>query len=274
MTSPRDIHPDAEPIAPRDAELVQRFLDDELTGNAGAAFAKRLQREPSLRAELDRNRALQAELRHTLPFGANNADTPDATAVLDAVFDAPAPPRPFPFRRIAAYAGALAAALVLAVTVRTAVMHASRVAVPVDPARLYLATTRAFEPDIVCDTPEKFIEYTAEHLGPRLTANFDTPVALIGWRKPRGAYGGELPDDPNDPNADPARILLATAPDGTPEGTRIIVVFHEADRPVTEPASITGLNIFERRFGKLTATEVTPLASPMVLELVEPASGR
>jgi len=117
---------------------------------------------------------------------------------------------------------------------------------------VFRAAAEDFTPTVVCDTPEKFVAYTEEYLSVGLTATFDTPVALIGWKPLDESYD------------DGPRVLLAR--DGV--GRAVIVVF---ERNAGAPILPTdGYRVFTRRFGDVSATEITPGEASAVLDLVNP----
>ncbi|MEM7756101.1 MAG: hypothetical protein AAF297_10750 [Planctomycetota bacterium] len=129
-----------------------------------------------------------------------------------------------------------------------------------DAERYYTMVTRRFEPQVICDTPEKFIDYTQKAFGEPLTASFDSPVTLVGWT---GLDGGYDPDAP----ADGPRCLLALGP----SGERIVVVFDDAASPAVLSDDGASVRTFTQRFGSLAAYEVTPLEESVVLGLLSPA---
>lgn len=114
---------------------------------------------------------------------------------------------------------------------------------------LHAALVQNDTPEIVCDTPEKFLAYTTEKLGEAITARFDTGVALIGWR---GA--AEYREDTR------KRVLLARAATGEP----VLVLFQPKAYPAptqTNPA----LHLHKRELGTMTAWEVSSFSQPVVL---------
>ena len=127
------------------------------------------------------------------------------------------------------------------------------VAVSRDAGRYYATITASFDPEVVCDTPEKFVTYTEAALGLALTASFEGPEVLIGWDAFLGAYTDEVGP----------RVLLALAP----SGERVVVVF-EPDPPERSIVPGDGINAFEREFGSVRATELTPLDQPTVMTTV------
>lgn len=115
-------------------------------------------------------------------------------------------------------------------------------------------------PSTVCDTPEKFLNYTTKAVGAPITADFDTDATLVGWRSPSGGYDGREHEP---------RVLLALDPDGN----HIVVVFQHTSlaRPRFEEDG--GLRRFHQRFGDVHAWEITPNENPVVLQLLSLVNG-
>lgn len=129
-----------------------------------------------------------------------------------------------------------------------------------DARSVYMSISANFEPQHICDTPEKFDRYTQIAFGSTISADFGTPTQLVGWR----AMGGAVYDPDKPPRTPTTRILMSRAPDGTetlaffvPKGLKI---------PQLDPGST--LNIFERSFGKVKVYEVTPLDEPHTLPIL------
>lgn len=92
---------------------------------------------------------------------------------------------------------------------------------------------RNLEPEVVCDTPEKFEQYTQQAFGVTIAADFNPAtnggITLIGWIYPDDGYGADT--DPADITG--RRILMARDNAGDP----VIAVFDDADLRLDEPSS-------------------------------------
>ncbi|MEM1422677.1 MAG: hypothetical protein AAGH64_01615 [Planctomycetota bacterium] len=134
-----------------------------------------------------------------------------------------------------------------------------------DPIRADLAL-RGFEvnpnPSVVCDTPEKFVDYTTLAFGEPITARFDSAVALVGWRATLSTYD---PDEAGQP-----RTLLAYDADGD----EVVVLFQPARFPRPELGDASGLTLFGGRFGGVEVWEVSDGDTPVVLPLLSLADAR
>lgn len=202
--------------------------------------------------------ALEAELR----------DRPDLARALDQIradahalrrhytFPVEAPHRA-PVTRYAAVAAVLVVAAVVAffawpTPVRTVQLgHARGV------------MEGPFEPDVVCDTPEKFRQYGIDTFGVPLTADFEqaaaSNVALIGWTSYEGRYGRDVESGEN-----PLRVLLARAPDGG----RVVVVFRPPGTLRFDDGYTHGFTRHSTTLGGLIVDEIGTNDQPVVLPLL------
>ena len=123
---------------------------------------------------------------------------------------------------------------------------------------LYRQAERDLTPRVVCDTPQKFEVYTRETFGVPVTARFDGQAELIGWRGVSPAYGdfqhGRMQ----------ARVLLASAPDGSP----IVVLFQDRLQPPPTASQRSGLQVYGREFGEVAAWEISASDQPLVLDVL------
>jgi hypothetical protein len=119
-------------------------------------------------------------------------------------------------------------------------------------AALHEGFVRNQVPTTVCDTPEKMLGYSREHLGVGIEARFDSGVRWVGWRG--AGHGYERPDSRT-------RLLMAFAPSGEP----VVVLFQPRDQRPPRTQSSTGLSTFRKTLGDIEAFEITPLSSPSVL---------
>lgn len=157
--------------------------------------------------------------------------------------------------------GALAAGIVLVVTMSTYLLYTPVPTVQLAHARGVLEG--AFEPEIVCDTPEKFRQYGLDVFGVALTADFGAAaaeqVALIGWTAYEGRYGQEV-----DVGEKPVRALLARAPGGE----RVVVVFRPRNTLRFQTENTRGYSKHSTTIGGLIVDEISTLTEPVVLPLL------
>ncbi|MEM1185917.1 MAG: hypothetical protein AAGI53_13065 [Planctomycetota bacterium] len=228
----------------RPADVLDRFVD----GTASPEERDRVEADPGLRAQAAKWREIEDAIVRTEP----------ATVApnLDELTPAPLPFLQRPVFRYLAVAAALVVATGAVVTFLPPVGQAPLVASNGrDAGRYYRMMTRSFEPSVVCDTPEKFADYTNDVFGVAMTASFETPVALIGWTALQGGY-----DEGAD--VEGPRVLLARAP----SGDEVIVIFEAEEAAPIEAAE--GLHTFTRTFGAVTATEITPADASHVLDVI------
>ncbi|MEM9065401.1 MAG: hypothetical protein AAGB51_07915 [Planctomycetota bacterium] len=150
---------------------------------------------------------------------------------------------------------ALAAVLALALTVFLVMPRHSNKQ-PLNSDQLFRTVSAHMEPEVICDTPEKFRAYAEEQFGTPLEADFDAGVALIGWR----AAGGYV----NRPGVGGGRLLLARGPDGE----EALVIFpntktHEVTAPTDE-----GLFAHKARIAGVRVVELTRSPEPIVLPVI------
>ncbi|MEL6498138.1 MAG: hypothetical protein AAF937_05160 [Planctomycetota bacterium] len=133
---------------------------------------------------------------------------------------------------------------------------------PLQIAELYLRHTQQFVPDVICDTPSKFIAYTQTAFGSGVKADFNSDLNLIGWK-------ASVYQDDRD-NDDGSRILLAT----NSNDDKIITVFvPDGPYAMRSRATINGTSIsaFRQQVGDITVIELSPLSEPSVLRVLSEA---
>ncbi|MEO1585503.1 MAG: hypothetical protein AAFR96_13150, partial [Planctomycetota bacterium] len=178
---------------------VHDFLDGSLGAEQEADFRQRRDADPKLDARVSQLENVDTLLR--AEFG-GLAETPGQVRRSRAMTP-----------RFAALATAAALLLAtLAWVYVTPQPTAAPIRGPLPIAELYLEHTRDFIPEIVCDTPEKLLAYTAEAFGTAITASFDTEIGLVGWKS-------EVYSDARDDNG--SHVLLSTGP----RGERIVTLF-------------------------------------------------
>lgn len=126
----------------------------------------------------------------------------------------------------------------------------------IDGAQAYRNFLINDQPDIVCDTPEKFRAYTEQRFGESIVANFDTTAQLIGWRSARGSY---------DPGAVGVPTMLL-ARDPNHEG--VIVIFQPKSEPTPSIDADDTLHRHKKTFGGLEAWEISRSSAPIILPLL------
>lgn len=233
--------------------MLQRYLDGELAGEALAAFERELEGDPELREAHERSLAVEARLRELYSFeGApdvlGEADRRDVRGHGGGRTERGRRRR----GRVGLYGAGLALLVALCMSAFWYVGTPGRDE-PVNAFAAHRGFVSYPDPDVVCDTPEKFAAYTDEKFGQRVLASFDTGVALIGWRGARGFYTEGKKGEP--------RVLLAYDLEGEP----VVVVFQIRGAPEPELQDGAGLRMFSKRLGRVTAWEVTKGDGPAVL---------
>ncbi|MEM0983914.1 MAG: hypothetical protein AAGI17_08190 [Planctomycetota bacterium] len=213
---------------------------------------------PGIGPEIDP--ALDARIEDSIrrTFGAD-LNRPIDLSALPA--EAPPPPT-FRFPRAVMGISAMAAVLLLSMTVFIATRGTGSPPAPtivpgqpVNAARFYTAAMTDFEPEIVCDTPEKFADYTDEAFDLALAADFDAGVELIGWIG-LGAYDKAS-------GKSRRRGLLARSQ----SGERVIAFFAPADVEVNLDG-LGDVNTHRWTIGDLTVTEVSNLPAPILQSVI------
>ncbi len=217
---------------------ISQYLDDELTPAQRADFQPHLADNPDTQAALDHLRHTQSRL----------ADLYAATET-PTTFKLPSQPR-----RLAPL---IAAMLLIAAAAWFIIPTLTPKAPPLQADAIHAAFVLNQTPSVVCDTPEKFLDYTTQKLDEPIAANFDTPLTLIGWR------GTGIRYDSSTDSVDP-RVLLATTPDSTP----IVVIFQPSRSPQPTITANPALHAFSKKLGSITAWEISPKEAPEVLTLL------
>lgn len=225
------------------------YIDGEMSAAETASFEAEMRADPALARAVDDVRTAEAGLREL--FG-EAPEVPDPLAAADA-----APGKP---RRSWALPAVAAAAIIAALGVRFLIFP-TEVSPPPSDSLIYRVLTSNFEPAVVCDTPAKFAEYTDTTMGETINADFasasDLGISLIGWDVFGTRYDEErtkkLP-----------RVLLVKGPGGT----EIVVYFRARShsKPEHDPSGV--VRMFTKKFGRITAYEITPLEEPIALDLL------
>ena len=255
-------------------ERANAYLDEELSAVETAAFEAEMREGAELAEAVGNVRTIEAGLREV--FGADaeraaqNIPDPLAMAAAENIRFPGGDSASMP-RTVSTMSGwlpyAIAAALLLATLgVWFQVGSGTTHEVP-SAAFIYRQAVATFEPAVVCDTPEKFLAYTEETLNEPIGADFEAAsslgIALTGWDVLGGDYNPGVSDDL-------PRLLYARAEDGTP----IVVYFREkghGEPALTPPpgsVATDAVSVHTKRFGGVTAYEISPLDEPIVLGLL------
>lgn len=236
-------------------ERLNAYIDGELSPAEQAEFEQLVERDADLRRRLEELRSAERDLRTVFA-----ASAPERVTVPEPERESVGRASPLQaFLRFELQGRHLAGLAAAVLIIAAGWLFVRWLITPVgDPAgRLYSRHTFSMQPDHVCTTPEAFVDYTVEFLNEPVTANYDTPVELVGWVAPSGYRS--IDDEPS-------RILLARAPTGEP----VIVLFQTGSRWEVHQND-PEINIFRDRVGEVRLTELTPLDRPVVLDLIAPA---
>ncbi len=244
MAEPTDTHFDR----------ASRYLDGDMSEAERADFERDLAVDGLLKRAVERLHAVHERAQSAF-------DLPDAPPTT-LKFESASPGRSAGPSRRSWLPLALAAALVVGIGLagQMAVNQFTAQVNRVDGADLYRVSMLRFTPEVICDTPEKFSDYTRDVFGVAITHAPPGEVGLVGWTAPLSGY------DPR-PGAEPVkggpRVLLTEAPDGT----RLIVLFQDDGVSPSLPEA-SDLRVFHRGLAGVDVYEITPLAEPIVLDLL------
>ncbi len=243
-------------LTPQETELVLRFVDRDLAGDELAAFEASVSQDAALRAEIERFQSIDDRVRAALPV----PQVPSEPLSFDRASKQAAPAQSRWLKL------GLAAAIILAVGLggQFGLGRYLAWAGRLDAGNLYRVTTIRFEPQVICDTPKKFADYTDKIFGVPITPRGDDSVHLVGWRSPLAGY-----DPEKDPDAQGPRVLLVSAQDDAGQPAQVIVLFQDASAWTPELADDSGLRLFSRKIGSVRMYEITPLNKPVTLDLLE-----
>lgn len=251
-------------------ERANAYIDGELSATETAAFEAEMRENPELAKAVGDVRTIEAGLHEV--FGADAVEAerniPDPLAMAGAENLRVSGDAGAPRRRTAGWMPyAIAAALLLATVGIWFRAGSGGVHGVPSAAFIYRQASANFEPAVVCDTAAKFLEYTEKTLGEPIGADFtlaaNIGISLDGWDVLGGDYNPDAADDlPS--------LLYAHSPDGTP----IVVYFREkghgepAFTPPRGSAATEAVSVYTKKFGSVTAYEISPLDEPAVLGLL------
>lgn len=239
MTSQLPEHP------PMNTQL-EAYIDGVLNTADRAAFEARLKSDPALRAEVELQTSIDASLSRL--FKPCEVAAPAAA------------PAPFRVRRWIPFAAAAAIALAAALWWMQPAAPPAQTPLarrqPTAPnlrGQYQFQVRTGFTPMAVCTTPDAFQEWVQQNYGQPLrpTATPDN-IQLVGW-----SYSDLI--------SDYTGILLARV-DGQP----VIVAMDKSElqtKPIPEGEGPE--HIFQKTVNGLTLYEVTPLAEPRILPLLQ-----
>lgn len=219
---------------PRRDDLIESYLDGQLSEAERASFEAKVAESAELRAQLELQRRVDAALGRL--FG----ESSEAAPVL-----------PMPRRwRVHPALVALAAVVCMATVGVWWFATRSFVDQPDRLGPLYRQTIAAgFTPEVVCTTPDEFAGWVRSNFGQPLHPSADPGIEYVGWSYAHivSGYSG---------------VLLARV-DGQP----VIVAMDRIDREYARQVGPrdASLTMHRRRIGNLVLYEVTPLGRARIL---------
>lgn len=229
----------------RHDEMMFAYIDSELSPQQAVEFEQLLERDPLVRSRLDMLSTINIAIQK-IPETTQARTIPLQTLGNSGTLSK---------RRLLSYA-----AMLIICAGAYFMLNPPTPTPTFDAYIAYTRITEEFEPDVVCDTPEKFVTYTQETFGSPVSADFTSPIQLVGWK-----YHGKAVRSKSTNKFKRTRILMAQ----TPEGTRILVAFVPKGLPIPRLEAESGMNIFKRTVQSVRVYEITPLDSPSVLDLLE-----
>lgn len=255
-------HPPPPPPPGDDAHAhdLDTYLDDAMSDEQKAAFEIRLSADPSLRAELELQRRVDARLRTLVsaPAFPGLPGAPDSTSESDVP---PPIPMSTPARRGLPASIRVAAAVAILVLGAWAITTRPWVGMFGPPSSLTAADAvynrlvrTGFSPDWICENDEKFLEYTGKELGTAFLVRPDPSVELVGWTYSDGLLGEN------------AKILMAKH---AKKHVVVVIDRKENDRDIRlEPGS--PLKIHRGELNDLVLYEIGPDDAPVVVNRLVP----
>ncbi len=230
------------------------YVDGALEGAERESFEREMGSSPSLRAEVEAMRRVDASVGRS--FGGLGERSVDFA------------PRPIPLHRRGWFRGTLAAGAAVAAVAFLVVNSWSVLFPPRGQSSVYqhLAEVyreyeqRGWPIEWVCETDEAFAEATAEGVGSPLVVAPAPGLELSGW-----SYSDYLTDLGIDADA---MILIAEV-----RGEEVLVVVSPGEGPRFGDRRRDGLRVFRREAEGVTLYEVTPWDEPGVIDRFRAAPG-
>ncbi len=247
------------PLTPQ-RDQIECYLDNAMSTSDRAAFETQMLSDAQLRSQVEQTRRENAALAHAIH---SRFALPEDCDLEAAVHDAARlkltsrPPSRSTNWLVAARWSAMAAALVLCVgggllfqRLQSQARERGQQLIAYYSEQVQLGLT----PQWVCKDEKTFREYTTMRFGAPLSFNaLPSGVALVGWTYVRGPMR-------TDSNA----VLMATR-DETPI---LVIVEKRGNAPRIDAAQQSSLHVFRKDLGAVTLYELTPLASPTLLDVL------
>jgi hypothetical protein len=243
-------------------EPLDLYLDGLLTGEALAAFERRLESEPALREVAERQRALDERVRQTYRPPAMRITLPAAGAEAAAGRHTPAGRSAGSFK-FPGWARYLAYAAVIAVI--AGVVWQFQNPGSKRPARLSAGSVFArlmnvgFKPEFVCTTDEEFNKTMKERFGQGLLIASAPNIELIGWAYSKGYSGSVISTD---------ELILMAKVDGKEALVFMDKKEHEPGwgpfRGIEEYPP-PGMNVFRGVVGDMVLYELSSSGAPVLI---------
>lgn len=232
--------------------LIDAYLAGELSGDARAAFERRLAADPALRAELDAQTRFDAELKRAFAVPTAPLAAPAASGDVVGIVR---PGVATGSRRGKSWLTWIAAAAVVAIAGGLTAYYT----LTGNPGAVYdRAIADGFIPPIPCpNDPESFAVLVQRRLGTKLYPKVppDLGLAMTGW-----GYGNSW----GTPLNDQTLVLLAT------RGSDKIVVFIdkiENDRWLRSPGG--GRYLHRRTTGNYVLYEISTVSEPLIIQRLD-----
>lgn len=238
---------------PEDREqLLERYLDGDLSGREQRALEKELRASTALREHVALQRRIDSALRDLFAEGRPQP------AVAGRIKG-----EELTWRRLGLYAAALVLVAVVGLWVRSAIHQRTAFNPLNSPERIYQRLVqRGFEPEFICEPGPEFVAAVEDRFGAGLDIAQAPGVNVIGWAydtsRPTAAYTGQM-------LSDDMLILMAYV-----EQEPVIVLMDRAaadTRPRLAPGS--DLRQFRRQMDGFVLYEVTPHRRPRLLDEFE-----
>jgi hypothetical protein len=237
---------------PATASRIDAYLDGSMPPAERAAFERAAESDPTLREELALQSRIDGRLRAVF--------TPPSASSVSTAQPKPAVP---PIAGRIGLPAWLKVAAVLALVALGAWLAVARPweglskpatsLVSADAAMKHLVTEEDFKPVWVCDSDQKFLDYTKEKLNVAFLVRPQPGVELVGWTYQKGLF------------ADDAQVLLVRA-----EGKQLIVAMAPKadDRAIhTDPGS--PLHITRNVYKGVVMYEISPLDHAVVVNSIK-----